>query len=301
MTLTLLARDEAHDRAAVAALLVSGVLWGLTWIAFRHFATLGLAGVTFTAATYGLLGAAMLPFVWRQRRVWRHQTGLLVAVGLLGGAANACFVTALTYGEVMRMMLLFYLAPVWSVLGGRLVLGETISPPRALAVGTALLGALLLMGGPRVLVVPPGWQDLLAIGSGVFYAGQNIASRRATDVPVGTKSAAIFAGCGAVSVLLLPVAGTAFPAVTTTLVLQLAAFAVIWMGAANWTTMYGVTHLEAGRAGVLLVFELVAAVVSAMLIGGENLDPWGWAGCGLITGAALLEARTSSSSGASQR
>jgi drug/metabolite transporter (DMT)-like permease len=300
MTLAL-PRDDATDRAAVAALLASGLLWGLTWIAFKHFAALGLAGVTFTTATYGLLGAAMLPFVWRQRRVWRHQTGLLVAIGLLGGAANAAFVTALTYGEVMRMMLLFYLTPVWAVLGGRIVLGESITRPRAIAVGIALVGALMLLGGPQLLVTPPGWHDVIAIGSGIFYAGQNIASRLATDIPVGTKSAVIFAGCGAVSALLLPIAGTPFPTVTTTLILQLAAFAVIWMGAANWTTMYGVTHLEAGRAGVLLVFELVAAVVSALLIGGENLEPWGWAGCGLIAGAALLEARTSSLSGANRR
>ncbi len=170
-----------------------------------------------------------------------------------------------------------------------------------MAVGIALVGALLLLGGPRVLVSPPGWQDLLAIGSGVFYAGQNISSRLATNVPVGTKSAVIFAGCGAVSALLLPIAGTPFPPMTTTLIVELVAFAVVWMGTANWTTMYGVTHLEAGRAGVLLVFELVAAVVSALLIGGENLDPWGWAGCGLIAGAALFEARTSSSSGAQRR
>ncbi len=300
MTLAL-PREVATDRAAVAALLASGLLWGLTWIAFKHFASLGLAGVTFTAATYGLVGAAMLPFVWRQRRIWRHQTGLLAAIGLLGGTAIASFVAAITYGEVMRMMLLFYLAPVWSVLGGRIVLGESITRPRAIAVGISISGAAMLLGGPRMLAAPPGWQDVLAIASGVFYAGQNIASRLATDVPVGTKSAAIFAGCGAISAVLLPVAGTAFPTVTTTLLLQLAAFAVIWMGAANWATMYGVTHLEAGRAGVLLVFELVAAVVSALLIGGENLDPWGWAGCGCIAGAALLEARTSSPSGAKRR
>lgn len=300
MTLAL-PRDDATDRAAVAALLASGLLWGLTWIAFKHFAALGLAGVTFTAATYGLLGAAMLPFVWRQRRIWRHQRGLLLAIGLMGGTANACFVSALTYGEVMRMMLLFYLTPVWAVLGGWIFLRETITRPRAIAVGIAIAGAVLLLGGPRMLKTPPGWQDLLAIGSGVFYAGQNIASRLAADVPVGTKSAVIFAGCGAISALLLPIAGTPFPTVTTTLILQLAAFAVIWMGAANWTTMYGVTHLEAGRAGVLLIFELVAAVVSALLIGDENLDPWGWAGCSLIAGAALIEARTTSLTGAEGR
>jgi drug/metabolite transporter (DMT)-like permease len=59
--------------------------------------------------------------------------------------------------------------------------------------------------------------------------------------------------------------------------------------------MYGVTHLEAGRSSVLLVFELVAAVLSAMLIGGERLSGIEWIGAALIVSAALIEARVSTS------
>jgi drug/metabolite transporter (DMT)-like permease len=64
------------------------------------------------------------------------------------------------------------------------------------------------------------------------------------------------------------------------------------MMAAMFLTVYGVTHLEAGRSAILLVFELVAAVVSAMWIGGERLDGLEWIGAALITGAALIEARS---------
>jgi drug/metabolite transporter (DMT)-like permease len=42
---------------------------------------------------------------------------------------------------------------------------------------------------------------------------------------------------------------------------------------------------------VLLVFELVAAVVSAMLVRGERLDGIEWAGAACIVVAALIEAR----------
>ncbi len=62
-----------------------------------------------------------------KRAAWRQQAGLLALVCLLGGTANVCFVNALVYGEVVRTMLLFYLAPMWSVLGGRVFLGERIT------------------------------------------------------------------------------------------------------------------------------------------------------------------------------
>ncbi len=84
----------------------------------------------------------------------------------------------------------------------------------------------------------------------------------------------------------------ALPAISASLVLQLLAFAGIWMMVAMLFTVYGVSHLEAGRSAILLVFELVAAVVSAMWIGGERLAGLEWVGAALITGAALIEARS---------
>ncbi len=103
--------------------------------------------------------------------------------------------------------------------------------------------------------------------------------------------AAVFAGCAVVSAVLFPVAGDALPPISVALTLQLIAFSGIWMLLAMWTTMYGVTHLEAGRAAVLLVFELAAAVASATIIGSERLSGLEWFGAALITAAAFLEAR----------
>ena len=111
---------------AVFALLVSGLIWGLMWIPLKYFAEQGVSGLAFTLSTYGLIGAFALPFIWMQRQVWRPQTHLLLLAGLFGGIANSCFIAALMFGEVVRVMLLFYLAPVWGVLGGALFLGERI-------------------------------------------------------------------------------------------------------------------------------------------------------------------------------
>jgi drug/metabolite transporter (DMT)-like permease len=58
-----------------------------------------------------------------------------------------------------------------------------------------------------------------------------------------------------------------------------------------------VSHLEAGRAAILLVFELVAAVISAMWIAGERLDGFEWVGAMMIVAAALLETRPSDNNG----
>ena len=284
-----------QERLAVAALFVSGLLWGLTWIPLKRFAAIGLSGLSMTLVSYGVVGALTVPLVWRQRHAWAPQKHLLIAAALTGGAANVCFVSGLMVGEVVRVMLMFYLAPVWGVLGGKLFLRERITPLRLAGVVMALVGAVLVLGGPRAFAVPISAADLFGLAAGLLYATQNIAFRAADRVPVLSKALAVFTGCAVISLLLVAFVGVDLTAVTPVVSLQLVAFAGIWMVAAMWTTMYGVTHLEAGRAAVLLVFELVAAVASAMLLGNERLDALEWVGAALITGAALLEARGSPS------
>ena len=281
-----------QSRLAVGALLIAGLLWGLTWMPFRYFGRQELNGITFTMMSYGLIGLVVLPWMLLRRTSWMPQGGLVAFIALTGGAANVCFVSALMAGEVVRVMLLFYLAPVWGVLGGRIAFGEAITRLRVIAVVAALSGAFLLLGGTAVFDTPPGLVDLLALASGMLYASQNIFTLAANRTPLYAKTLAVFIGCGVLSGALVLVTRQVLPPISSSLLFQLAAFAGSWMMAAMFLTVDAVTHLEAGRAAILLVFELVAAVVSAMWIGGERLDGLEWVGAALITGAALLEAHS---------
>ena len=119
------------------------------------------------------------------------------------------------------------------------------------------------------------------------------ASKR-ISTPLMVKTLSIYVGCGTLAGVLALLLGKSVPSLPTQLLVELLAFAGIWMMAAMALTVYGVSHLEAGRSSILLVFELVAAMVSAMWIGGERLQGFEWAGAALITGAALLEARSHS-------
>ncbi|HEX7953569.1 MAG TPA: DMT family transporter [Burkholderiales bacterium] len=280
-----------HSRLAVAALLVAGLLWGLTWMPIKYFGGRGLNGITLTMLSYGLVGLLALPWLLYRRASWWPQRRLVLMIALAGGMANVCFLSAIVRGEIVRVMLLFYLAPVWGVLGGRIFFGEPLTRLRVLGVATAVAGAVLLLGGPAVIASPPGIVDLLALASGMLYASQNLFTRAADRTPLDAKSLVVFVGCGLLSGVIVLASGQALPAVSPLLAGQLFGFAGVWMLAAMVITAWGVSHMEAGRAAILLVFELLAAVVSAMWIAGERLDGMEWLGAALIVGAALLEAR----------
>ncbi len=283
-----------YTQLAVFSLLVAGLLWGLTWMPLKYFGTQGLSGPMLTLTSYGLVGLLALPWLLWRRHAWWPQRGLVALFALTGGAANLCFVSALMHGEVVRVMLLFYLAPVWGVLGGRIFLAEPLTQLRIAGVVLAVTGAALLLGGPAIIDTPPGIVDLLALGAGLLYASQNIVTRAADATALDAKALFVFVGCGVLSAIIVGIGGQPLPPLSGVLAAQLLGFSGIWMLAAMLFTAWGVTHLEAGRAAVLLVFELVAAALSAMWIAGERLDGMEWVGAALITGAALLEARSPS-------
>ena len=105
-----------------------------------------------------------------------------------------------------------------------------------------------------------------------------------------SKVAAMFLGCGVFAAVLMPIQGHAFPLLSLSVWAGLLAFGLLWLLGASLATQWSVTHMEAGRASILLITELLVAVVSATLIGGETMSTLELLGGALIFSSAILEA-----------
>ncbi|HEX8884060.1 MAG TPA: DMT family transporter [Noviherbaspirillum sp.] len=279
----------APARLALASLLASGVVWGLSWWPLKHFAAAGLTGNLIGITAYALVGLAALPVLWRERAAWRGEGLLLMQIGLFFGAANIAFTNALMMGDVVRAMLLFYLLPAWGALGGALFLRERLAPRRIAAVLLSLSGVFVILGGGASFLAF-SLADAAALAAGLCYTAAGIANRRATRIPVASRTMVSFIGCALVACigqLLLP-APLPAPGAATWLLLVL--FAFVWLLGGTLLTTYGVTHMQASRASVLQVVELLVAVASAMLVGGELLTSKEWTGGAMVVAATLLEA-----------
>jgi drug/metabolite transporter (DMT)-like permease len=276
----------------ILALLGASTLWGLSWLPLKAIHGMGIDGVALIFYTYGLLALLFTPAMWRARHtLGRANARPLLLIALLGGGANIAFTSALIYGEVIRVMVLFYLLPAWSVLGGKFFLHERVDAARWLGVGLALGGAFLILGGFSAVNGPPTWNDLTALSAGLLLALTNLVFRAAQTEPMVAKVGVMFYGCVLLSALLLLTGVEAWPATLDgTAWGAIALYACGWLLFANLGAQYGVTHLEAGRAAIILLMELLTAVVSASLIGGERMDGWELFGGALILAAALLEA-----------
>lgn len=275
---------------ALTVLFVSSCFWGLTWWPLKQIAALGLSGVPLILVAYGGVGLLLTPVLWATRHAWRPHWRKLLLVFTCGGVANLAFPYSLIHGEVIRSMALFYLLPVWGVLGGKLFLDERIGRWRLLAVVLALTGAVLLLGGPAILAAPPSFIDLIAILSGFAFAMTNLSFRATPELPVPSKLAALFLACFLFAGGFVLLDGDPFPVVAAATWGWALLFGIGMILVITSATQWAVTHMEAGKSSIVMVMELVSAVISAALIAGDTMSPLEMAGGALILTATVLEA-----------
>lgn len=292
--MAILSTGALRQGRAISFLLAGSVLWGLFWWPLKAFDGAGIHVSFVQAIAYAAATLVLLPLVWRSWTEWRDQLGLVLLICLLGGWANASFATSLAEGNVVRVMLLFYLAPVWTILAARIFLDEPFTTLRLVALALALTGLVATLGGAEMFATPLSLVDLLALSSGLAFALNNVAIRVGHSLPETTRAAAVFAGCTLISLGWIFWSDRPVPALETSHIWALLALGLFWIIPGTLATFYGVARLDAGKAAILLLAELVVGVFSAVLIGDEHLSANEIVGGALILSAAVIEARTES-------
>ncbi|HFC54445.1 MAG TPA: DMT family transporter [Gammaproteobacteria bacterium] len=275
----------------VLALLFSATVWGVMWYPLRLFEAHGLSGLWVTLMFFAAAGVVGVLFMSRHLREMRRQPWIALGIALASGWCNTSFNLAVLEGNVMRMLLLFYLSPLWATLIGWWFLGERLTLLSVLLLVVSVLGALFMLWQPGMMVPwPAGRADWLAISSGMSFAVLNALVRRGRlDIP--SKMLASWFGAAAVAGGWIAVGGEAWPVAGMAVIGAAAAFGALVIVVATLSVQYGVTHMPLHRSAVILLFELVAGALSAWLLTDEVITPKEWFGGGLIVVAALISAR----------
>jgi len=275
----------------ILGLLLAATMWGLLWYPLRLLESAGLSGLWAIFVAYAAALAAGLIYLRTRRVQLGARPGLLLALVLAAGWCNVSFMVAVLEGTVVRVVLLFYLSPLWSVLLGRVVLAERMGPSGGVVLALAVAGAALMLWDPALgLPWPQDGADWLALSSGLAFSVTNLMVRALQDVAVPVKTVASWVGGVAIAGAWLLLSGAAVPEVATG-----AWFGAAVMGLAGLTVMtlavqYGVTNMPLHRSAMILLFELVVVAVSTQLLTDEVMSVREWSGGVLIVAAALVAA-----------
>ena len=274
------------------ALTFNALVFGVSWWPFRALQSHGLHPLWATAFIFVfslLCVLVMRPAGWREFA----RSPLLWLLFIASGLTNVGFNWAVTVGDVVRVVLLFYLMPAWSVLLAAPLLGERPDRASLFRLTLALAGVVVVLKTTASpWPVPSSLPDWLALMGGFFFALTNVLLKRLVDTPESSRMLAMFGGGAVMSV------AVALANLDSGLVHLPPALSFNWIWIAlcislafllgNLALQYGAARLSASATSLIMLTEVIFASVSAGVAGVGEVTLRTVVGGGLILLASLL-------------
>ena len=278
----------------VTSLLLGASLWGVIWYPMRLLEAQGLSGIWLTLVLFATALVVSLPRTHQAFAELVRSPGNAALLMLAAGWTNIAFVEAVLGGNILRVLLLFYLSPLWAVILGWLILRERPSRVALLSLLVAMGGALLMLWDVRLgFPWPSSLPDWYALSSGFAFALSNVITRRAQELSLDAKALSVWAGVVVLAAAIIFSGHIAMPQISVQTFLAAAVLGVAGILLMTMLVQYGVTHMPVHRSAVISLIELLVGALSQQFLTNEVVTSREWAGGALIVLGAYLAARTS--------
>lgn len=279
---------------AKLASIYAGLIFGIYWIPLRKLEGAGLGEMLPAMVFNAIPMILILPvIVWRWPKIRQaplhfHVTGAIVGLSIV------TYTNAFLYTDVVRVLILFYLTPVWGFLLARIFLGDLITPIRMLSIALGIGGMLVIFGIDHGVPLPDNIGDWLALTGGIFWAVASLMMLVGKENPVDYALwFFLWNGIGAIAVTLLffDQTGATMPTINVfvSVLPWMIPVALILIIPAGFAVIYGPTQLNPGVAGILFMVEIGVGVVTATILTDEPFGTRELMGVLMITFAALIE------------
>lgn len=280
-------------RGTVWLTLFVSILWGVWWIPIRWLNALGLEGV-WSSLAMGVLALPVLGwFALKERSGAVTSTQALIGAMLMGLAAML-YSSALSFTDVVRAVVIFYLAPAWSTAIECLFMSRRWNLRSALALGISLFGVAIIFRFD-ISLATVGWGDLAALAAGMAWAvGAALVFARPGGRP---EPLAFFAAVGlvmgAVGTLALAdgaAVGAAPDRAAWAAAPLVLAIGALYLAPVLLITIWAAQRLPPATMSFLLTSEIIAGIVTAAIFVSDTFGMPELIGAVLITIGATLEA-----------
>ena len=277
----------------IFSLLFGAFVWGIIWYPYRLMANAGVSGIYSSFYVFILTIAIALPYFFIAKKKVPIRSKDFWLLALVAGYTNISYVLAVIDGEVVRVMLLFYLSPVWTIFLAHFMLNEDTQKRHYIAVFISLIGAFIMFWEPGYLIHLDSKSDWLALSSGLGFAITNVMTRKHAHMTVNQKALAIWLGVIVVAIICIMFDKNAMPTLDFFRPVDAAIMMVIALSLFLSTLLvqFGVTQIKAVEASSFFLFEIVVAAISSYFLVGESIALKEWLGGILIIAGVILSAK----------
>ena len=256
--------------------IVSCFFWGSYWIPLRYIDSDSNGSLWPIFFSFLLLSLLLLKPLVKTFYVIFYERNYFFFLGCLFAATGITFYSeSLLRGEIAKVVVLFYLCPIWGTIFAKIFLGNKLTLKRLLSIILGIIGLEIMVGIEKGIIFPTSVVEWIALSAGLSWAMGMTLFHLAKSTSGFEKTA--------LTALIIPFVFLALCLVpdgrtlempnqlisVNVIYLWMVLFAVVWLLPSILLTYFSVEILDPGRINILLAFEVAVGFISASLLTNE--------------------------------
>ena len=261
---------KSHPNLTV---IISSLFWGTYWIPLRLIDKDNSSSIWPIFLTFFLLSLILIkPLIKSYYNLIINKNYYFFLGCFFAALAISLYSESLLRGEIAKVVVLFYLCPVWGTILARIFLKHKLNFHRIISIILGLAGLQIILGFENGIALPSSIVELIAILAGLIWAISNIFFHLAHTTSSWEKTSLTSFFVPFCFLLLCLIPGGRNIEIDNNLLnfsliyVWILSFAIIWLLPSISLIFQSVEILDPGRLNLLLAFEVVVGILSAALL-----------------------------------
>ena len=276
--------------------IIACLFWGTYWIPLRYINSNNNASLWPIFISFLLLAFILVkPLIRAIYNVFINKNYFLLIGCFFAALGIALYSESLLRGEIAKVVVLFYLCPIWGTIFARLILNHPLTLKRIFSLILGIIGLEIIVGFEKGIIFPSTTVEWIALIAGLMWAmSMTLFNLANTTNGIEKTSLTVFLIPFIYFFLCFIPDGRNFAIPSSLLIIHpiyiwMILFAIIWLLPSILLTYLSVEILDPGRMNILLAFEVVIGFSSAALLTSEIIGLRELLGAIFVTSACFVD------------
>ena len=276
--------------------IVSCLFWGTYWIPLRSIDSVNSGSVWPLFLSFLLLALILVkPLIKSITNIFINKNYFFLAGCFFAALGISLYSESLLRGEIAKVVVLFYLCPIWGTIFARFILNHSFTIKRIFSIILGIIGLEIIVGFEKGIILPSTTVEWIALLAGLMWAMSMTLFNLANTTSGVEKTSLTAFLIPFVYLFLCFIPGGRNLAIPYSLLsihpiyIWMILFAIIWLLPSILLTYFSVEVLDPGRINILLAFEVAVGFLSSALLTSEIIGFREYMGAIFVVSACFVD------------
>ena len=281
------------------AVIVSSFFWGTYWIPLRYIDNVNNGSVWPLFLSFLLLALILVkPLIKSITNIFINKNYFFLAGCFFAALGISLYSESLLRGEIAKVVVLFYLCPIWGTIFARFILNHSFTIKRIFSIILGIIGLEIIVSFDKGIILPSTTVEWIALLAGLMWAMSMTLFNLANTTSGAEKTSLTAFLIPFIYLFLCFIPGGRNLAMPDNLLsihpiyIWMILFAIIWILPSILLTYFSVEVLDPGRINILLAFEVAIGFLSSALLTNEIIGFREYIGAIFVVSACFVDVST---------